>query len=119
MTVGRTAGLIGALMLALSPFGIEYSQEARMYSLLALAATLYAATCFHYCGHHRFCVAPGYPSRGWRWCTPTLTAHSIGLRLRSLSLRFFYVLLCRHHERQCLFGLHRILSSLRASRRGR
>lgn len=48
MTVGRTAGLIGALMLALSPLGIAYSQEARMYSLLALAATLYAATCFHY-----------------------------------------------------------------------
>lgn len=48
MTIGRTAGLIGALMLALSPFDIAYSQEARMYSLLALAATLYAATSFHY-----------------------------------------------------------------------
>jgi mannosyltransferase len=48
MTVGRTAGLIGAVLLALSPFHLWYSQEARMYSLLALAATLYAATCFHY-----------------------------------------------------------------------
>jgi len=48
MTVGRTAGLIGAGMLTLSPFHLEYSQEGRMYSLLALAATLYAATCFHY-----------------------------------------------------------------------
>jgi mannosyltransferase len=48
MTVGRTAGLIGAGMLTLSPFHLEYSQEARMYSLLALAATLYAATCFYY-----------------------------------------------------------------------
>jgi mannosyltransferase len=48
MTVGRTAGLIGAIMLALSPFHFVYSQEARMYSLIALAATLYAATCFHY-----------------------------------------------------------------------
>ena len=48
MTVGRTAGLIGAALLALSPFHVWYSQEARMYSLLALAATLYAATSFHY-----------------------------------------------------------------------
>jgi uncharacterized membrane protein len=48
MTVGRTAGLIGAVMLALSPFHFKYSQEARMYSLLALTATLYAATCFYY-----------------------------------------------------------------------
>jgi mannosyltransferase len=48
MTLGRTAGLIGAFLLALSPFHITYSQEARMYSLLALTATLYAASCFYY-----------------------------------------------------------------------
>jgi uncharacterized membrane protein len=48
MTVGRTAGLLGAVMLAFSPFHFKYSQEARMYSLLALTATLYAATCFYY-----------------------------------------------------------------------
>jgi 4-amino-4-deoxy-L-arabinose transferase-like glycosyltransferase len=48
LTFGRTAGLIGAVLLALSPFHIKYSQEARTYSLLALAATLYAATCFDY-----------------------------------------------------------------------
>lgn len=48
MTVGRMAGFVGAVLLALSPFHIFYSQEARMYSLLALAATLYAATCFYY-----------------------------------------------------------------------
>ena len=48
LTFGRTAGLLGAALLALSPFHIKYSQEARMYSLLALAATLYAATCFDY-----------------------------------------------------------------------
>jgi mannosyltransferase len=48
MTVGRTAGLVGAALLCLSKFHLTYSQEARMYSLLALAATLYAATCFHY-----------------------------------------------------------------------
>ena len=59
MTVGRTAGLIGAVLLALSPFHIWYSQEARMYSLLALAATLYAATCFHYLR------APSLPRGAW------------------------------------------------------
>jgi 4-amino-4-deoxy-L-arabinose transferase-like glycosyltransferase len=48
MTVGRTAGLVGAILLALSPFHLWYSQEARAYSLLALAATLYAANCFYY-----------------------------------------------------------------------
>jgi 4-amino-4-deoxy-L-arabinose transferase-like glycosyltransferase len=48
MTVGRAAGLIGAVLLAVAPFHLYYSQEGRMYALLALAATLYAATCFHY-----------------------------------------------------------------------
>jgi mannosyltransferase len=48
MTFGRAAGLIGAILLAFSPFHLKYSQEARMYSLLSLSATLYAATCFHY-----------------------------------------------------------------------
>jgi mannosyltransferase len=59
MTVGRVAGLIGAVLLALSPFHLWYSQEARMYSLLALAATLYAATCFHYLR------APSLPRGAW------------------------------------------------------
>jgi mannosyltransferase len=59
MTVGRTAGLIGAVLLALSPFHVWYSQEARMYSLLALAATLYAATSFHYLR------APSLPRGAW------------------------------------------------------
>jgi len=48
LTVGRTAGVIGAALLAISPFHLFYSQEARTYSLLALAATVYAATCFQY-----------------------------------------------------------------------
>jgi 4-amino-4-deoxy-L-arabinose transferase-like glycosyltransferase len=48
MTVGRIAGLMGAVLLAFSPFHLYYSQEGRMYSLLALTATLYAATCYHY-----------------------------------------------------------------------
>lgn len=59
MTVGRTAGLIGALMLALSPFDIAYSQEARVYTLLSLSATLYGATCFYYLN------APSLPRGVW------------------------------------------------------
>jgi mannosyltransferase len=47
MTGGRMAGLIGAVLLALSPFHMFYSQEARMYSPSALAATRYAAS-FYY-----------------------------------------------------------------------
>jgi hypothetical protein len=41
-TVGRTAGLIGAALLALSPFAIFYSDEARAYSLAALFVVLAA-----------------------------------------------------------------------------
>jgi mannosyltransferase len=36
--IGRRVGLVSALLLAASPFHIWYSQEARMYSLLALLA---------------------------------------------------------------------------------
>jgi mannosyltransferase len=43
---GRIVGLVAATLLATSGFHIHYSQEARMYSLLALAATLYAAAAF-------------------------------------------------------------------------
>lgn len=39
---GPTAGLVAALLLALSGFHVWYSQEARMYTLLACAATAYA-----------------------------------------------------------------------------
>jgi mannosyltransferase len=39
---GRSAGLVAATILALSPFHVWYSLEARMYSLLALTATAYA-----------------------------------------------------------------------------
>jgi uncharacterized membrane protein len=39
---GRTAGLIAALLIALSAFHVWYSLEARMYSLLALASCAYS-----------------------------------------------------------------------------
>jgi mannosyltransferase len=45
---GRVAGLFAAAMLAVSSMHIYYSQEARMYSLMALAATLYAASAFFF-----------------------------------------------------------------------
>ena len=48
ITVGRSAGLLAAAFLALSGFHIWYSQEARMYALLSLAATLFAASSFYF-----------------------------------------------------------------------
>ncbi len=45
---GRIAGVLAAAILATSAFHIDYSQEARMYALLALAATLYAAAAFFF-----------------------------------------------------------------------
>jgi uncharacterized membrane protein len=39
---------LAAAILATSAFHIDYSQEARMYALLALAATLYAAAAFFF-----------------------------------------------------------------------
>ncbi len=56
---GRVAGLFAALFLALSGFHIWYSQEARMYAVLALAATLFAAMAI------RFMTAGGRPAPGW------------------------------------------------------
>jgi mannosyltransferase len=44
----RLAGLLAALLLTLSEFHIWYSQEARTYTLLALSATLFAATSVRY-----------------------------------------------------------------------
>jgi mannosyltransferase len=40
---GRTTGALAAVILAMSGFHIYYAHEARMYTLLALTATLYAA----------------------------------------------------------------------------
>jgi mannosyltransferase len=52
---GRIAGVLAAAILTTSGFHIGYSQEARMYALLALAATLYAAAAFF------FVKSPNYP----------------------------------------------------------
>jgi len=45
---GRVAGVLAAAMLASSSMHIYFSQEARMYTLLALASTLYTACAFHF-----------------------------------------------------------------------
>ena len=45
---GRRTGLIAALLLAVSAFHLFYSQEARMYALLALTATLFAGSTIAY-----------------------------------------------------------------------
>ena len=40
---GRRVGLLAAVLMALAPFAIYYSQEARMYALLLLTSSLYVA----------------------------------------------------------------------------
>lgn len=46
MVSNRVAALIAAFLLAVAPFAIYYSQEARPYALLMLAAILFAGTTF-------------------------------------------------------------------------
>ena len=48
LTIGRAAGLLAAAFLAFSVYHIYYSQEARMYALLAFTATLFAASSFYF-----------------------------------------------------------------------
>lgn len=43
LAAGKRVGLIAATITSLSPFAIYYAQEARMYSLLMLASTLFSA----------------------------------------------------------------------------
>jgi uncharacterized membrane protein len=53
----RPAGLLAALLLALSEFHIWYSQEARAYALLALSATLFAIASLRYLQRPTFTCA--------------------------------------------------------------
>lgn len=48
ITVGRVAALMAAALLTLSGFHVWYSQEARMYALLSLTATLFVASSFYF-----------------------------------------------------------------------
>ncbi|MEQ1770859.1 MAG: glycosyltransferase family 39 protein [Devosia sp.] len=54
----RTAGLLAAFIVAVSPFLIWYSQEGRMYALLALSATVFGWSVL------RYITAP-VPTRPW------------------------------------------------------
>lgn len=56
---GRVAGLLAAFLLALAPFHIYYAQEARMYALLTLWATLLAASFVVFLQREMVEVAPG------------------------------------------------------------
>ena len=64
----------------LSPFDIVYSQEARVYTLLSLSATLYGATCFYYL-NALITSARRLDISGLAWALLYLTGPSIGLRL--------------------------------------
>jgi mannosyltransferase len=72
---GAFAGLAAALLLALSGFHIWYSQEARMYSLLALTATLFAMALLD----RLMSLAPRRPWLLWLAGTALLYSHPFGL----------------------------------------
>ncbi len=55
VSAGRTVGILAALFIALSAFAIGYSQEARMYTLLMLAAALFTAATISWLAR------PGWP----------------------------------------------------------
>jgi hypothetical protein len=55
---GTPAGLIAALILALSPFNVRFAQEARMYTLLALNVSLALLALVHLFGDQRTATTP-------------------------------------------------------------
>ncbi|MEJ2212269.1 MAG: glycosyltransferase family 39 protein [Anaerolineae bacterium] len=59
--LGRRGGLLAALLLALSPFHVYYSQEVRMYGLV----TLLGLAAFYFA--HRWASRPWATSRGPGW----------------------------------------------------
>lgn len=56
---GRVAGLLAAFLLAIAPFHVYYAQEARMYALLTLWATLLAASFVIFLQQEMIEVTPG------------------------------------------------------------
>lgn len=85
--MGRHAGLAAAAITALAPFHVYYSQEARMYALLGLAAVATA-----------FFLVRAWSDGGWpNWAafsvlgTATLYAHNLGaLFMLALGLWVLY-----------------------------
>ena len=56
---GRVAGLLAAFLLAIAPFHIYYAQEARMYALLTLWATLLVSSFIVFLQQEMIEVSPG------------------------------------------------------------
>lgn len=67
---GRVAGLVAALGVAVSSYLVVYSQEARMYALLACATTLYVGTIL------RMMVAPNPARALWSVLAGALLLYS-------------------------------------------
>ena len=72
---GPSAGLLAAALLALSAYHVWYSQEARMYSLLAFAATAYAWAAFD-------CWSSAGPGRRCCWLPPAPSSFTAILMVR-------------------------------------
>jgi hypothetical protein len=87
----RIAGLLAALLLAFSEFHIWYSHEARMYTLLALSATLFASTsvCYLQGPTHRRAVWSVVSGVALLYSHPfgTLTWSSISLAILAIIVR--------------------------------
>ena len=67
---GRTLGLLGALLLAASPFHLYYAQEVRFHSFLELLASLHLLSFLHLSAPPS--GADGRPAR-WPWWTFVIT----------------------------------------------
>lgn len=83
----RTQGLLCAFLIAISPFHVWYSQEARMYSLLILLCTL--ATLFFV----RFLKrSPGWPGLWWALTTALgLYTHYYALFVLAFQLLYMMI----------------------------
>jgi 4-amino-4-deoxy-L-arabinose transferase-like glycosyltransferase len=72
--IGRPAALVAALLHALSPFLVAYSQEARQYSLLSCASAASFAALIRLLRGHRWAI-PAYMAAA----ILTLYSHSVGV----------------------------------------
>ncbi|MFN8453588.1 MAG: glycosyltransferase family 39 protein [Anaerolineae bacterium] len=96
-------GLVGALLMAVSPLQLLYAQEARMYAQLLLLAGLSGWTFFH-----------AWSSQGWRWWILFTVSAAVACYTLTLFFPLFlamtlYVgLVERSRERIWRFGLARL-----------
>ena len=78
---GRSAGVVAVFVAALSPFHVQYAQEARMYALMALWLVL-ATWCY--------VRAARSPGRGWRWWGAFATFAALSMYTQQLAA--FYLI---------------------------